>query len=174
MKDQLLHLPEKAQEVEKETKKYFQRLKKRPPKSLDLVVQDLHAKTFSETDCLACANCCKTTSPLFTPKDIHRISKHLRMKQVDFTRQYLEQDSDDFYVLKSVPCVFLDAEDNTCLVYEVRPKACREYPHTDRKKFIQITDLTTKNATICPAVFSIVEKLKKAIPLRGKNNSKHR
>jgi Fe-S-cluster containining protein len=24
-------------------------------------------------------------------------------------------------------------DDNKCSIYEVRPKACREYPHTDRK-----------------------------------------
>jgi len=47
------------------------------------------------------------------------------------------------------------------LIYDHRPKACSEYPHTNRRKFIQITDLTLKNAEICPAVFEIVEELKK-------------
>jgi Fe-S-cluster containining protein len=49
--------------------------------------------------------------------------------------------------------------DNTCAVYEDRPLACREYPHTDRKNMYQIMDLTTQNTLICPAVASIVEKI---------------
>jgi Fe-S-cluster containining protein len=47
------------------------------------------------------------------------------------------------------------------MIYEVRPKACREFPHTDRKKFQQISDLTLKNIPICPAAFNIVEEMKK-------------
>jgi Fe-S-cluster containining protein len=67
-------------------------------------------------------------------------------------------------VLKEVPCTFLDS-DNTCFIYDVRPKACSEYPHTNRRKFIQITNLTLKNTEVCPAVFNIVEELKKKLPL---------
>ena len=47
------------------------------------------------------------------------------------------------------------------MVYESRPKACREYPHTDRPRFYQILDLTLKNAEVCPAVFELIERLKK-------------
>jgi len=61
-----------------------------------------------------------------------------------------------------VPCTFLDA-DNYCSIYDVRPKACREFPHTDRKKFQQISNLTLKNVAICPAAFNIVEAMKKRI-----------
>ena len=49
---------------------------------------------------------------------------------------------------------------NYCSIYEDRPKACREYPHTDRKKFYQIYALTIKNAETCPAVFHTLEQLK--------------
>ena len=51
-------------------------------------------------------------------------------------------------------------EDNYCSIYDVRPKACREFPHTDRIKQSQILKLTEKNVEVCPAVFSIFEKLK--------------
>jgi uncharacterized protein len=168
---QLETLHKDAKEVEKETLKYFQRLKKRTPKTLDLTMRDLHDKEFSKTDCMRCANCCKTSSPIVTEKDIQRISKHFRMKEARFISQFLERDSDDFYVLQTVPCHFLDANDNSCTIYDVRPKACGEYPHTNRKKFIQITDLTLKNAEICPATFNIIENLKKAIPLGGKKSA---
>ena len=157
-------LPEKAKEKWVENKKYFAKLKKRPPKRLDLIVHEIHDLEFESTNCLDCANCCKTTSPIFTEKDISRISKYLKMKEHQFISLYLDRDQDDFMVLKSVPCTFL-AEDNSCLIYDVRPKACGEYPHTNRKKFIKITDLTLKNTEICPAVFNIIENLKKKVPL---------
>ena len=62
--------------------------------------------------------------------------------------------------LNTLPCVFL-GDDNYCSIYEVRPKACREFPHTNRKKFYQISNLTLKNVAICPAAYNIVEALKK-------------
>lgn len=160
----LAELPLKAKEKAIENKKYFNKLKKKKPKRLDLLMQDLHEEVFQKTDCLTCANCCKTTSPIFTEKDITRISKYLKMKEHKFISQYLERDKDDFMVLQSTPCSFLDT-DNSCFIYDVRPKACSEYPHTNRKKFIQLTDLTFNNLEICPAVFNIIEKLKLKLPL---------
>jgi Fe-S-cluster containining protein len=157
-------LPAKAKEKWVENKKYFTKLKSRQRKRLDLVMKEIHEEEFNHTDCLTCANCCKTTSPIFTEKDISRISKHLKMKEGRFIEQYLQRDDEDFMVLKSAPCTFLD-HDNTCFIYEVRPKACSEYPHTNRKKFIQLTDLTLKNTEICPAVFNMVETLKAKLPL---------
>lgn len=174
MQKRLADLPRLSKEVEKDSLKYFQRLKKRTPKTLDLTMRELHDEEFEKTDCLACANCCKTSSPLFTEKDIQRISKHFKMKEFDFMSQFLERDSDDFYVLQTVPCHFLDENDNTCTIYDVRPKACSEYPHTNRKKFAQITDLTVKNAGICPAAYRIVENLKARLPQAGKQQTKFR
>ena len=165
MKEQLENLPELYKEKYTETKKYFAKLKKKNPKRLDLLMQDLHDNEFAKTDCLTCANCCKTSSPIFTEKDVSRISKHFRMKEVNFISQYLQRDEDDFMVLQQAPCSFLDEHDNTCTIYDVRPKACAEYPHTNRRKFIQLTNLTLKNTEICPAAFNIVEELKKKLPL---------
>ena len=153
-----------AKDKQLENKMYFDKLKKKAPKNLDYVMQDLHDAEFRKTDCLDCANCCKTTGPLFTLADIERISKHLRQKPQQFIEQYLRIDEDKDYVLQSVPCTFLDT-DNTCFIYDVRPKACREFPHTDRKKFQQITDITLKNIPICPAAFNIVEEMKKKLPI---------
>lgn len=157
-------LPEKAKEKWVENKKYFTKLKKKQRKRLDLIMNEIHEEEFEHTDCLTCANCCKTTSPIFTEKDIQRISRHLKMKEGKFIEHYLQRDDDDFMVLKSAPCTFLD-HDNTCFIYDVRPKACSGYPHTNRKKFIQLTDLTLKNTEICPAVFNMVETLKAKLPL---------
>ncbi len=96
-------------------------------------MEELHEAEFKKTDCLECANCCKTTSPLFTDKDVKRIAKYFRMKEYKFIETYLHTDEDNEFVLKSAPCTFLDA-DNSCSIYDVRPKACQEYPNTHRKK----------------------------------------
>ncbi|MCK0156269.1 YkgJ family cysteine cluster protein [Cellulophaga sp. F20128] len=157
-------LPKKAKEKEVENKKFFTKLKKKPPKNLDYVMQELHTNEFKKTDCLKCANCCKTTGPLFTNNDIARISKHFRQKPQQFISAYLRLDEENDYVLQTVPCSFLGA-DNYCSIYDVRPKACREFPHTDRKKFQQISNLTLKNVSICPAAFNIVEEMKRAIKM---------
>lgn len=164
MKQFLLELPKLAKDKHIENKKYFDKLKKKTPKNLDVQMQEIHTAVFKKTDCLSCANCCKTTGPLFTDADIERISKHLKMKSQRFIEQYLRIDEDQDYVLKSVPCTFLDQE-NYCMIYDVRPKACREFPHTDRKKFQQIASLTLQNVAICPAAYKVVEELKKKMPL---------
>ena len=162
MQDLLRNLPELAKDKHKENKVFFTKLKKKPPKQLDYLMLELHEEEFRKTDCLQCANCCKTTGPLFTDKDIERIAKHFKLKSSQFIENYLRVDEDNDYVLQSVPCTFLDA-DNFCSIYELRPKACREFPHTDRKKFHQISNLTLKNVAICPAAFNIVEAMKKRI-----------
>ena len=159
MKEFIHSLPSKAAAEKQSHKTLFKKIKRKPPKDLDQVVQRLHDETFQKINCLDCANCCKTTSPIFTNRDINRISKFLKLKARQFSDEYLRCDEDGDMVLKSSPCPFL-FEDNKCMIYEVRPKACAEYPHTNRKKFHQITDLTLKNVSICPAAFNIVEKLK--------------
>tara|TARA_R110002051_G_scaffold72481_1_gene130994 strand:- start:2107 stop:2601 length:495 start_codon:yes stop_codon:yes gene_type:complete len=155
-------LPKLANEKASENKKFFAKLKKKPPKNLDYIMQELHTNEFERTDCLKCANCCKTTGPLFTNADVERIAKYFKQKPQQFIQQYLRIDEDNDYVLQQVPCAFLGA-DNYCSIYDVRPKACREFPHTDRKKFQQISNLTLKNVAICPAAYAIVEEMKKRI-----------
>lgn len=163
MDELLRELPKRAKDKHTENKKFFIKLKKKTPKNLDYIMQELHEEEFEKTDCLTCANCCKTTGPLFTDKDVSRIAKSFRMKDHQFIEQFLRVDEDNDYVLQSVPCTFLGA-DNYCSIYDVRPKACREFPHTDRKKFQQISNLTLKNVAICPAAFNIVEKMKQRLP----------
>ncbi|MEZ5195513.1 MAG: YkgJ family cysteine cluster protein [Bacteroidales bacterium] len=153
-------LKELAASKESQNKKFFKRLKAKTPRDLDEKVHKLHTMAFSEIDCLDCAYCCKHLGPRILEKDIERISKYLKIKKDNFIQQYLRIDEDGDYVFQSMPCPFLQA-DNYCSVYEARPKACREYPHTDRRKFHQIFPLTIKNTITCPAVYEIVENLKK-------------
>jgi len=159
MKKLLTNLAEKARQAEPQHKALVKKLKKKKPKNLDNTVHALHEEVFSEIDCLACANCCKTLGPRITDHDIAKLAKHLKLKPGKFIESYLRLDEDNDYVFKEMPCPFL-MPDNYCMVYEHRPKACREYPHTDRKRFYQALDITLKNTATCPAVFEIMERLK--------------
>lgn len=145
----------------KSTKAFLRKLKKKKPKDLDNYFRALHEEAFEKFDCLDCANCCSSISPIVTEKDIDRLAKHFRRKAIDLIEEYFYIDNEGDFVFKQTPCPFL-MPDNYCMVYENRPKACREYPHTDRRKMIQILNLTYKNCEICPVVHSIMNKLKQS------------
>ena len=153
------YLNARKEKLEKEHEKFLNRLKRRPPPGLDDEILELDEKVFSEINCLNCANCCKTISPVFKDKDITRISAHFKMRPGAFTDKYLFMDEEGDYVLKSVPCPFLN-QDNTCSIYEQRPFACRSYPHTGRLPFSKNTNLFIKNSVVCPAVYEITTILK--------------
>lgn len=151
---------DQAKQQFKSNKKRIEQLRKMQDRDLDNLFHEAHEDVFGEIDCLKCANCCKTTSPIFRDVDIVRLSKRLRTNPRQFIDLYLHMDDEGDYVLNSSPCTFLQ-EDNTCSVYEDRPLACKEYPHTNRKKMKQILNLTLKNTEICPAVARIFSKIKK-------------
>lgn len=151
-----------AKRREAEFKDALKKVTKKNSRKTDLLVHAIHEDVFDRTDCLSCGNCCRTIGPRIIEADIKRISKALRMKPGDFIEQYIRVDEDNDYVFKSMPCPFL-GEDNYCFIYEKRPKACREYPHTDRKNFFQLKNLTLTNSKSCPAVFDILSELTKKI-----------
>ena len=97
---------------------------------------------------------------MITDRDIERIAHRQKMKEVDFINRYLHIDEDQWYVFNNTPCPFL-MPDNYCMIYDYRPKACHEYPHTDRRRFYQLLDLTMLNRELCPIVYEVVELLKK-------------
>lgn len=137
-------------------KAQFQKWKRKPPKDLDERFHAAHEAAFERMDCLTCGNCCRTTSPIIRERDLDRLAKHLRVKPGALIDAHLRMDEDGDWVFRGAPCPFLDLEDNRCSVYEQRPQACREYPHTDRKHIAGILPLTARNAAICPAVAEVV------------------
>lgn len=153
-----LEILEEGKLNQKDYQKTLTRIKKKKNKEVDEAFEDFHEEAFDSIDCLSCANCCKTTSPIFRDIDIKRISKKLRLKEKEFINSYLRFDEEQDYVLKSSPCSFLGV-DNKCDIYEDRPLACREYPHTNRKNMYQIFDLTIRNAEICPAVVKVLDQI---------------
>jgi len=151
---------ELARSKRKENKKFFTRLHGQDPKRLNEQFHSMHEEVFAETDCLTCARCCRTTGPLLTKQDIGRISKRQGMKPADFEKQYLRVDEDGDWVMKSLPCPFLELDTNKCTIYEYAPKACRQYPHTNHPNMKSILGLTETNVRHCPAVFDMVERMK--------------
>ena len=149
-----------ALQNKKENATFFRQVGAKPPGRVYEAFQNLHEKVFAEADCLDCGNCCKSLGPKLNSADIRRISGVLRIKASEFEQKYLRLDEDKDTVFKIMPCAFL-SEDNTCIIYEDRPRACREYPHTNQRKMHQVLDSTLKNISVCPAVFEIVERLKK-------------
>lgn len=158
LESEIAKLKHNATKNKKAHTRLIQQLKKLKPYDVDELFNTEHENVFEEIDCLQCGNCCKTTPPLLLNEDINRISKHLNLSVKNFMEKYVVKDDDGDYVFCQIPCVFLDL-DNYCAIYEVRPNACREYPHTNRKKMHQILELTIKNAEICPAVARILENI---------------
>jgi len=136
----------------------YHKKNKKQLKKMDTIVRRLHDEISEKTDCLSCANCCRGLGPAIYDKDIERMAKTLRMKPSEVVAQYLRIDEDRDYVFKSMPCPFL-MPDNYCSIYEARPKACREYPHTDRRNFEQIYKLTVKNTETCPIAYEVLSEL---------------
>jgi uncharacterized protein len=138
--------------------KTTQKLAKQNPRELDRIVHSLHEQAFSLYDCLDCANCCRSISPAMSHNDVDQIAGKLKTKPSEVVVKHLRMDEEGDFVFREAPCPFI-AADNYCSVYSHRPKACRDYPHTDRARFYQLLKLSLKNAEICPVVYAILMKL---------------
>jgi len=164
MKSHLLQYLAKAGAARKQFKKLDKKWNKLSRDESDNLFLAAHEEVFAKVDCLDCANCCKTTSPIVRDEDLELLARNFKMKPGDFIKRYLRLDEDSDFVFTTAPCPFL-GDDNKCKVYDFRPKACREYPHTDRKHIKQIMNLTLTNTTVCPAVVQILERVNDSLNL---------
>ncbi len=149
----------KAPQNFKKNKSFLKKLKSKNKKEIDSLSSELHQEAFQKIDCLECANCCRGLGPRLSRTDIKRMAKYLKMKERDFEEEYIRMDEDQDFVMKQMPCPFL-MDDNYCSIYDARPKACREYPHTDMDGFANHPNLHAKNTLTCPAAFHVVERMK--------------
>ena len=155
MRNKYIDISKEEEQAYRVNSELVKKLKRRPPADLDQIFKAFHDKVFSRINCLDCANCCRTLGPGITDRDIVRIARYLKIRPAEFTEQYLRIDEDGDYVFKTMPCPFLQP-DNYCSIYDHRPSACRDYPHTDRKRMHQVLDLTLKNSFTCPAVLEVL------------------
>ena len=147
---------------QQDRKAFLESLASKDVAKVSEMAHSFHKEVFEEVDCLKCANCCKTTPPIYTNKDVKRIAAFLGTTPKQFKRKYTIEDVNGELVGIKVPCSFLLA-DNMCSIYEVRPFACRTYPHTDDPAFAERPELNHNNTMVCPAAYLIVERLRSAV-----------
>lgn len=142
-------------------KRFLSKLEKKPSRNLDTLTAIVEKEVWKEVDCLSCANCCKTMTPTYTPKDIKRIAAHLGMPVDAFKKKWLlkEKGSEGDWINKSTPCQFLDMKSNMCSVYAVRPADCSGFPHLSKKRMVDYMHIHKQNLEYCPATFKMVEKM---------------
>ena len=150
---------QRAENKYKENRQLIEKLKKWKRKDLDQLFAEVHEEVFSEIDCTECANCCKVLGPRVNNRDVERIGKFINMRAGKVRKNYLTVDEDNDFIFQQMPCPFL-GEDNLCSIYEARPRACSEFPHTDYPNMRKKLNLTLKNSLICPGVFLILEEIK--------------
>jgi Fe-S-cluster containining protein len=149
----------KVSRTKKKMRSFLTRLEKNAPKKLDEWTVEADKAVWLETDCLSCANCCKTMSPTYTPTDIKRIAAHLDMTPAAFKNKYLYKDEIGDWLNVKQPCQFLDLKTNMCGIYAVRPADCAGFPHLTKKKAKQYLHIHSQNVAYCPATYKMVEKI---------------
>ena len=144
-------------------KRFLSKLEKNPPRGLDKMATQADLEMWKETDCLSCANCCKTMSPTYTKQDLLRISAHVGMTVDQFKAKYLYKDKQGDWINKKQPCQFLNLEDNKCSIYAIRPRDCAGFPHHTRRRMVDYMHVFKQNIEYCPATYRVVEVMKERI-----------
>jgi len=155
---------QKARHTKPKMRRYLTKLEKEPPRHLDAKIAVMEKEVWAETDCLSCANCCKTMTPTYNKNDLKRISAHFNMTVDEFKKKWLKQEraGDRDWMNKHTPCQFLNLDDNMCSIYEIRPDDCAGFPHLS-KKFKDYVHIHKQNVEYCPATFKLVEKMMERI-----------
>ena len=139
-----------------------------PPHHL---LEEIAARVTAAIDCTECAACCHSTRLEMNEGDLVRIAEHLHMDAGAVRRLYTEPEIHGGGLLARQPgggCVFLDG--NLCIVYEARPRACREFPYllsTATSLGHRMSSIFAR-AAYCPIVFNTLELLKGALGFHPK------
>ena len=153
---------QRAENRYRENRQLIEKLKRWKRKELDALFYDAHEEVFSRIDCAECGNCCRALGPRVTNRDIDRIGKFINMRAGKVRNHYLRVDEDNDFVFKDMPCPFLK-EHNVCSIYDARPRACEEFPHTDYPNMPRKLHITLKNSLICPGVYLILEEIREKV-----------
>lgn len=140
-------------------RRFLTKLEKQPPKTLDVIAEEVDKEVWAETNCLACSNCCRNMTPTYTFQDITRIANHFSMTMSAFKAKWLYKNKQGEWMNVNQPCQFLDLKTNMCTIYAIRPKDCAEFPHLTKKKMVDYMHVHKQNVQYCPATFKMVEKL---------------
>lgn len=132
--------------------------------------QILASEVQQHIDCTACANCCRHSIVAVSEEEIEAIASHLEMTAEEVTRLYTTPDTEQpgRTILGSTAegCVFLHR--NLCLIYEARPKACREFPHVGEGMHTLGSRAASHGrwAALCPIIFNALEEQKRMMGFR--------
>jgi len=161
---QIRRLGEKKRDENERFRKHLKRhnYQEKRFRALAIEVED-------QINCRECANCCRVATARVTERDIARLAKSLRITEGRFIREYTEESPEEGRILKrgESGCVFLNGND--CLVYEVRPASCEDFPHVVRGS----GSVTAKmwdykdRACYCPIVYNTLEAFKKETGFTG-------
>lgn len=96
--------------------------------------KQLIRKIKKEFICNRCGECCKAPGYVFVSgKELESISKFLKINSEKFKQDYC-RDEEPYLTLKvkeDAACIFLT--DKGCLIHEVKPKQCRQFPRQWRE-----------------------------------------
>ena len=130
----------------------------------DKPFQILAAEVQQRVECTACANCCRHSVVSVNKSEIENIASHLGVTPEEVTRLYTVPDP-DAPALRNLlnsggGCVFLDV--NLCMIYEARPKTCRDFPHVSvgAHSLGSRPASLARWATLCPIIFNSLESYK--------------
>ena len=152
-----------ARRNRKRLRSFLTRTENKPPRGLDKMITEMDKLAWTKTNCLDCANCCKTMSPTYTRSDVKRISSHLGMSEKAFREKWLYKDKSGDWMNVKQPCQFLDLKTNMCGIYAVRPRDCAGFPHHTKKRMVDYMHVYKQNLDYCPATYRVVEMLNERI-----------
>ena len=131
--------------------------------SSDKQFQILAGRIQQQTDCTACANCCRHSIVGIHSAETEAIADYLGTTPDEVTRMYTVTDPDNSSarILKNDGgCVFLDG--NLCLIYEARPTTCRTFPHVavGEHSLGSRPASLARWASLCPIIYNALEEYK--------------
>ena len=126
--------------------------------------QILASQIQQQVDCTGCANCCRYSTVSVSAPEIAAIASHLDLEPEDVLRQYTTPDPENAHlrILRSTRdgCIFLDG--TLCMVYEARPKTCRDFPHVALGTHSlggRVSSLC-RWTSLCPIIYNAIEAYK--------------
>jgi Fe-S-cluster containining protein len=125
------------------------------------------AEVAAQIDCKQCGACCRETRVDVNEAEMAGIARELNQSPEDVLALYTEPDpAGGRRILKQAggQCVFLDGS-NLCIVYESRPKACREFPHLEPEEASLGSRMSSicRKAWFCPIVYNTLEQYKRLV-----------
>jgi Fe-S-cluster containining protein len=131
---------------------------------IDKRFQILASEVQEHIDCTACANCCRHSLVSVNKAEIEAIARYLGAPAETVARLYTVPDREApalrMLLNSGDGCVFLDG--NVCMIYEARPKTCRDFPHVavGTHSLGGRPSSLARWAALCPIIFNALENYK--------------